>query len=144
MILILCSVLGVLCSSCSHLTSPRVAAPESVFPNFTIFPSEQSIPSLLIEVLPQRIAALPEGRSLSISRLVERLGLSAYRSNVSANLRANTFFMYLDTDHILYFTMDLDTLPDHMHFQTPWNAKVIECSMLRNPNGTIVSKHLVK
>lgn len=147
MISMLCLVLGVLCSSCSHLGDKTVAR-QSVFPSFTIFPSQQPIPRSMIETLPQRIAALPEGRSLSIGRLVEQLGLSAYRNNVSANLRWNTFFMYLDSDHILYFSMDLDTLPDDRSddrfLQTPWSAKVIECSLRRNPDVTVISRQLVR
>ncbi len=94
--------------------------------------------------MPQRIAALPEGRSLSIDQIVRHLGLLKYRNNVSSNLRWNTFFMYLDAEHILYFSMDLDTLPDDTILQTPWSAKVLECSMRRNPDVTIISKQLVR
>ncbi len=130
--------------SCSHTSAPEVNARTTVFPGHTLFPSQENIPSNVIEDLPRRISALPEGRSLSISRLVKRLGLSAYRSNVSANLRWNTYFMYLDASHILYLTMDLDTLPDSLFLQTPWDAKVTNCSMLRNPDVTVVSKDLVK
>ena len=136
-------VLAPLCS-CMHTSVPEVSARTTVFPGHTVFPSQQNIPRNVIEDLPRRISALPEGRSLSITQLVERLGLSAYRSNVSANLRWNTYFMYLDSSHILYFTMDLDTLPDGRFLQTPWDAKVTNCSMLMNPDVTVVSKELLK
>ena len=140
---ILCLVLGVLCNSCSH-RNRKAAGVQSVFPHCTVFPAQQPIPRRLIDTLPERIAALPVGRSISISRLVDCLGLSHYRNNVSANFRWGTFFMYLDSDHILYFTMDPDTLADNKFLQTPWNAKVLECAMRRNPDVTVISKRLVK
>ena len=142
-ILVIAAVLSL--GSCAHTSEPKVHARTTVFPSFTIFPDQQNIPPKIIENLPGRISALPEGRSLSINQLVKRLGLSEYRNNVSANLRWNTYFMYLDSDHILYFTMDLDTLPDSAPFlQTPWDAKMTNCSMMRNPDATIVSKDFVK
>lgn len=52
--------------------------------------------------------------------------------------------MYLDADHILYFTMDLDTLPEDLFLQTPWEAKVTNCSMMKNPDVTVISKDFVK
>lgn len=137
------AVLVSLCS-CVHTPTPEGSPRTTVFPGHTLFPSQESIPHRVIEDLPRRISALPEGRSLSISQTVKRLGLSAYRGNVSANLRWNTYFMYLDANNILYFTMDLDTLPDDLFLQTPWDAKVTNCSMLRNPDVTVVSKDLVK
>ena len=137
------AVLVSLCS-CVHTSAPEVSARTTVFPGHTLFPSQKNIPRNVIEGLPRRISALPEGHSLSISQLVKRLGLSAYRSNVSSNLRWNTYFMYLDANHILYFTMDLDTLPDGLFLQTPWDAKVTDCSMLTNPDVTVVNKVLVK
>jgi hypothetical protein len=130
--------------ACSHTTTPEVGASTTVFPGHTLFPSQENIPRSVIDDLPRRISTLPTGRSLSISHLVSRLGLSKYRSNVSANLRWNTYFMHLDADHILYFTMDLDTLPDDLFLQTPWDAKVTNCSMMKNPDVTVVSRDLVK
>lgn len=129
-------------SSCVH--TPTQEARTTVFPKFTLFPSQEDMAPKIIEDLPRRISALPEGRSLSISQIVNQLGLSAYRSNVSANLRWNTYFMYLDANNILYFTMDLDTLPKDQPLVTPWNAKVTNCSMMRNPDVTVASKDLMK
>jgi hypothetical protein len=133
-------VLVLLCSSCGH--TPQPSPPQSVFPEYTVYPSQKNMPRRVIDDLPRRIRALPGGNSLSISRLVGLLGLSAYRSNVSANFRWNTFFMHLDSDHILYFSMDPSTIPDGLSFQTPWSAKVVECSMGRNPDVTLFTKEL--
>ena len=135
---------GIVFSGCSLLTQPQQQRNASVFPSHTIFPTQQTIPRHLIDDLPQRIAALPVGRPLSITRLVELLGLTAYRHNVSANLRWNTLFMYLDRDHILYFSTAPDTLPDHTFLQTPWSAKVTVCSLRKNPDLTILSKQFAK
>src|SRR4051812_29992895 len=99
---ILCVSLAALFVSCTHLGQRgKAAAPDSVFPRLTLYPAQQPVPRPVIDSLPRRISALPQGRSVTIRRLVERLGLSAYRDNVSVNHRWGIYFMYLDSSHIL-------------------------------------------
>ena len=114
----------------------------TVFPRFTLYPTQKNLPAALIADLPKRIQGLPAG-AISISSLVGKLGLSDYRSNVSSNLRWNTFFVYLDTDHILYMVVDVTSIPkDWQPFATPWATLVTSCQLRRNPDQTIAERVL--
>lgn len=113
----------------------------SVFPSFTSYGSTRIVPSSQVAALPKKIAALSTGHSESIQDLVQLLGLSAFRRNVSINMRWNHHFMYLDEDHILYMTIDCEHL-DSEPFVTPWNARVIACKLMKNPDVTIIEKDM--
>ena len=135
-------VLSSLLGSCIHTSTYELDThPHFLNPS----PNHENLPREVVEDLPSRITALAEGRSLSIDQLVQRLGLSAYRSNVSADLiQQNTCLMYLDTNHFMVFTIDLSTLPSDLSLQIPWDARVIKFSMLKTGNVKVISKSLVK
>jgi hypothetical protein len=113
----------------------------SVFPSFTSYGSTKIVPPSQVAALPKRIAALSTGHSESIQDLVQLLGLSAFRTNVSINMRWNHHFMYLDDDHILYMTIDCEHL-DSEPFVTPWKARVISCKLMKNPDVNIIEKDM--
>jgi hypothetical protein len=117
--------------------------PTTVFPSHTLYPARKNLPPALIADLPKRIRALPATGAISISSLVRKLGLASYRTNVSANLRWNTFFMHLDSDHILYMRVDTTTIPEDQDlFSTPWAARVTTCQLMRNPYEIVCERVL--
>ena len=81
-----------------------------------------------------------------LQKLVQVLGLSRYKSNVSANFRIGTCFMHLDDNHILYFHTDPSTIPrpptDSFVLATAWHAKVVKCSMLKSRDITVVERDI--
>lgn len=113
----------------------------SVFPGHTSYGSTKIVPPSQVAALPKMIAALSTGHSESIEDLVQLLGLSAYRTNVSINMRWNHHFMYLDEDHMLSMTIDCEHL-DAEPFVTPWKARVIACKLMRNPDVSIIEKDM--
>ena len=149
-----------LASGCAHL-QPAAAAPDrtadgastqmqrqvarrsspTVFPGHTMYGSTKSIPAGTIADLPRRIRTLRRGVTLTISDLVGLLGLSRHRSNVSINMRWNHHFVYLDDDHILYMTIDV-MHHDSEPFLVPWDAPVIACKLMRNPDVTVIERDL--
>lgn len=142
---LLCFLPLLVCLSCAGHRHTVVHQPGTVFPSFTAYPAQKNLPAATIASLPRRIKALLGGKPLSIRQVVKRLGLSRYRDNVSLNLRWSTYFMYLDAEHILYFEVDANTLPEVTDsFSTPWGALVTSIRLRQNPDSTLAEKTLGK
>ncbi|MCX6851369.1 MAG: hypothetical protein NTY98_20895 [Verrucomicrobia bacterium] len=83
---------------------------------------------------------------MTLQKLVNALGLSRYKNNVSANFRGGTYFMHLDDNHILYFHTDPSTIPrppkDSFVLATAWQVKIVKCSMHKNPDIAVVERDM--
>lgn len=141
------ALLTALMTSCAGLKKTQPTFRQTtVFPSHTIFPSTKALPKATIEDLPRRIRAIPAGNPMTLQKLVNTLGLFRYKNNVSANFRGGTYFMHLDDNHILYFHTDTSTIPkppkDSFVLATAWQAKIVQCSMHKNPDITVVERDM--
>lgn len=126
----------------------------TVFPSFTLFSTDKPVPLSIISKLPNRIERLPQGASISIIKLLKMLGLTAYSSNVTTNIRCNAYYMYLDAEHVIYMLIDQKSLHDEMDSPTtPWNAHVLSCQwdahvvtceLLKNPGKLLAKRNIVE
>jgi|GEM_PF-6709935 len=136
-----------LMTSCAGLKKTQPAFRQTtVFPSHTVYPSTKALPKATITDLPRRIRAIPAGKPMTLQKLVNALGLSRYKNNVSANFRIGTYFMHLDDNHILYFHTDPSTIPsprkDSFVLATAWQVKIVKCSMHKNPDITVVERDM--
>ena len=128
-------------SGCT-LNDRHPVAPTTVFPSHTIFPSEVNIPDAIVSDMPRRINRLSSRRVYSVKGLMSSLGLSRYQSNLSANMRWNHYFVYLNQDQILYLEIDIDSMKDDLPFQADQNAHVVRVELRKNPDQTVIAKDL--
>lgn len=142
-------LVAVVLSSCASTTvdtstDDLLSQRTTVFPSFTIFPVEEKVSRSIVDRLPSRITQLPQGSTMTMLQVIDALGLTAHRNNVSGNLRWNTFFFYLDSDNILYFEVDVSSNhPGLRPFVPHWDVPVIACQLHRNPNLLITERRLL-
>lgn len=119
---------------------------DNVVPKHTSFPSTRPLPGTVIRQMPARIRSLPQARPMSVADVVTALGLNAHRDHVSSNFRWNSYYIYLDADHVIYLICDPKSLrervPSGGPVTTRWHTLVTEVQLRRSPNLALATRPL--
>ena len=134
----LLTITGVL-ASCSTVDNTAKPVVHSVFPSFTVFGSENSLPSSTANNLSSQIEKLKPDEDLTLREFLSKLGLKNYKQNLSVNMRWNHYFVYIDENRVLYIQVDVEKLNNTLGmFEPDLNVPVISCSIRENPNLTTI------
>ena len=122
-------------SSMNNVAKPPV---KSVFPNFTTYLSTNPLPTKTIYNIPNQIKLLKPDSELTLREFLSKLGLKNYKNNLSANIRFNHYFVYVDEEKVLYIEVDVTKLDSNLDwFKPDLNVPVISCKLRKNPDITL-------